>query len=209
MGQLNVEHIVGTNFLIRPDGVADFVTARSEAGVVGVPLTDMRTWDALATNVVGTAGNDDLALVTGTPGTNAPSIQTGDLKNAGATTRKVGFEFKVPEWYIPGSTITLSMEGGMTTTVASASCTVDCNAYVEDYANNDGTMSGDLCATAAQSINSLTFATVSFVIDDDATGYVIAPGDVLQFILSIACNDSGTGTAVIGTLRDIRVTFSE
>jgi hypothetical protein len=92
--------------------------------------------------------------------------------------------------------------------VASVSCTVDCNAYVEDYANNDGTMSGDLCATAAQSINSLTFATCSFVIDDDATGYVIAPGDVLQFILSVACNDSGTGTAVIGTLRDIRVTFS-
>lgn len=171
---------------------------------VRVPLTDCHQWDDLAVNVRAAGVNDDLGLVTGTPGTSQPSLQTGDVK-ATNSTRKAGFLLKVPADYKAGGTLTLRVFAGMVTTIADTSCTVDIQAWVPDYANGDGTVSTDLCETAAQDINSLTFANKDFVIDDDQAGHALAPGDVIQVVLSIIYNDGATGTAVIGCVRDIQL----
>lgn len=153
-------------------------------------------WDAPSTvAVAATAANDDLAVVYNTFLTAGPTIESGDLKNAGATTRKVGFEFTVPVEYVAGETMTLRINAGMKTTVASVSATVD--AQVARRA----APTVDICATNAASINSLTAADKDFTL----TPTNLVPGDILDVVLSVAVNDSGTGTAVIGQINTIKV----
>jgi hypothetical protein len=163
-----------------------------------VNLVDLRVWDAMQTNLPGTAANDDLALVGGTLGTGAPTIQAGDLKAAGATTRYARFSVAIPECYEDGETLNLVLSAGMTTTVADTSCTVDVQAYLHDKI---GGVSADLCATSAQSINSLTFADKSFSI----TETTLVRGGVLDVRVAITCTDAATGTAVIPTIANIDV----
>lgn len=164
--------------------------------VFPVAFTDLRVWDALQTNLPGTAATDDLALIGGTFGTAPPMIQAGDLKAAGATTRYARFQVALPECYDAGETITLNLSAGMKTTVADTSCTVDVEAYKLDKISGIGS---DLCATAAQSINSLTFATKTFTI----TASGLTAGAVLDVRIAIACNDAATGTAVTPTIAAI------
>ena len=161
-----------------------------------VVLTDLRVWDALQTNLPGTAANDDLALIGGTLGSAAPMIQAGDLKAAGATTRYARFSVPIPECYEDGETLNIVISAGMTTTVADTSCTVDVQAYLHDKV---GGVSADLCATSAQSINSLTFADKSFSI----TETTLVRGGVLDVRVAITCTDAATGTAVIPTIANI------
>lgn len=163
-----------------------------------IPLTDFRVWDAMATVLPGTSATDDLALIGGTFGTNSPTIQTSDLKNAGATTRYARVLFNIPHEYVAGQTVTIRVHGGMKTTVASASATVDVECYLSD--DEEG-ISADLCTTAAQSINSLTDADLDFAI----TSTSIAPGDTLDIRIAVAVNDSATGTAVIGQIGAVTV----
>lgn len=159
---------------------------------VKIPLEDFRVWNAYATLLTGTANADDLELNGGTFGTSHPSIQTGDLKNAGATTRYARVVVNLPYSYVAAQTVKVRLSAGMLTTVASASATVDVEAYRHD---GDTTLTGsDICATAAQSCNSLTFANLDFVI----TATTLQPGDSLDLRIAIAVNDSATGTAVIG-----------
>src|SRR5690349_17053811 len=54
--------------------------------VFPIPWEAWRVWDALHTNLPGTSAADDLALVGGTFGAASPSIQTYDVKAAGAQT---------------------------------------------------------------------------------------------------------------------------
>lgn len=159
-----------------------------------VPVGQLRVWDAPSTvAVAATASSDDLAVVYNMFLTAGPTVETGDLKNAGATTRKVGFEFVLPPEYVSGETITLRINAGMKTTVASVSATVD--AQVARRA----APTVDVCATAAQSINSLDAANKDFTI----TPTDCVPGDILDVVLSVAVNDSGTGTAVIGQINSV------
>lgn len=161
-----------------------------------VNLTTLRIWDAFHTNLPGTAATDDLALIGGTFGTAPPLIQAGDLKAAGATTRYARFSFTLPECYDEGETVTLIISAGMKTTIADTSCTVDVECYRHDKISG---ISADLCATAAQSINSLTFADKSFTI----TPTSLEKGDVLDIRIAIACNDAATVTAVTPTIANI------
>lgn len=163
-----------------------------------VPLPSGYTWDAAATNVPAAAANDDLGLVTGTPGSAAISLQTGDLKNAGATTRKVGFTVVIPPEYVAGETAVLRISGGMISTVASATATVDVECWKSD---EDATAGADICATSAQSINSLTFADKDFTL----TPTTLAPGDILEIVISVAVTDSATASAVIGCIGAIKL----
>jgi hypothetical protein len=159
-----------------------------------VPFKDLRVWDAPSTvAVAATAASDDLAVVYNTFLTASPSVESGDLKNSGATTRKVGFEFTVPAEYVAGETITLRVNAGMKTTVASVSATVDFQVA------RRAAPTVDVCATNAQSINSLVAANLDFTI----TPTNVVPGDVLEVVCSVAVNDSGTGTAVIGKINSI------
>ena len=168
-----------------------------------IPLTAMRVHDAMATVLPGTAATDDLGLDSGTIGTEHPHLTAGDLKAAGATTRHARFLVPIPAEYDTAETVLLRVYAGMLTTVADTSCTVDAVCYKAD---GDTTVSADLCATAATTMNSLTFANVDFTI----TSTALVPGDWLDIRLSITCTDAATGTAVepvIGTVQllcDIR-----
>lgn len=159
----------------------------------GIPFSLFRVWDALNTNLPGTAASDDLGYITGTFGSAGPSVRTSDLKNTTGTQR-ARFEFHLPQEYQDGETVKLNILCGMITTVASSSATIDIEVY--KVSATDGTIGSDLCATAAQSINSLTAAEKEFEIT--ATGLVA--GDKLDIRITIAITDSATGTAVIGCI---------
>lgn len=159
--------------------------------VFAIPWTDFRVWDALATNLPGTAANDDLALDGGTWATNTPCLTAGDVKaTSTAASRYARFQFQLPVEYDAGASVTLRLHAGMKTTVADQSCTVDAVVYKSDQ---EAGLGADLCATAAQSMNSLTDADLDFTITP--TG--LTAGDVLDIRLDINYHDDATGTAVI------------
>jgi len=158
-----------------------------------IKISDLRVWDSPSTNaVVDTAANDDLAVVYNTFGTLPPTIESGDGK-AATVTRKVGFQFTVPPEYVAGQTITARINAGMKTTVADTSATVDLEV------TRQAAPTADICATAAQSINSLTAANKDFTI----TPTTVIPGDVLDCVVTIATVDAATATAVIGKINSI------
>lgn len=185
-----------TTAKIADDAVTRAKLDQEDLALYPVPLTALRTWDAMAVNLPGTAATDDLALVTGTIATDAPTVRTSDLKNAGATTQYASFLVPLPVEYQSAETVQIRVRAGMETTVASASATVDLQVYEID---GNGGVSADLCATAAQSINSLTEANRDFSI----TSTDLVAGDVLHVRVAVAVNDSGTGTPVIGKICNI------
>lgn len=173
--------------------------ARRPSSVAPVPPHKFRTWDALHTNLPATPASDDLGLVTGTWGTDAPYLGTGDLKAAGATTRRAAALVAVPYDFEPNATLSLRARAGMKTTVAGTSATVDVEAWKLDP---DGTLgSADLVSTSAQSINSLTVAEKTFALDSSE----LEPGDVLYVRVSVTVTDGATGTAVIGAVTGFDV----
>ena len=118
-------------------------------------------------------------------------LATADLKNAGATNNYARGRFTLPPEYETGQTVKIRLRAGMKTTVASASATVDVEAFISD---KFGAVSGgDLVTTAATTCNSLTPGDKDF----DLTATNLAPGVTIDFRITSAVNDSGTGTAVI------------
>ena len=161
-----------------------------------IPFTELRVHDALHTVLPGTAATDDLGLVGGTHGTDAPMVQAGDLKAAGSITRYARFLTVLPAEYDDDETIQIRATCGMQTTVADTSCTIDVAAYSLD---KDGTISADLCATVATDMNSLTAASKDFTITDAN----LVSGSILDVLITIACNDGATGTAVIPSIYSL------
>lgn len=168
--------------------------------VYTIPLTQFRVWDAMQTNLPGTAATDDLALIGSTTfGTNSLRISAGDLKAAGATTRRMRALIQLPAEYVAGQTVTLRLYAGMETTVADTTATVDVEAYLTDY---EGAVSGsDLVTTAATSINSTTFSAKDFQL----TATSLTAGDWLDVRISVAVNDAATGTAVDAAIGYVRL----
>lgn len=158
-----------------------------------VPFELFRVWNAYETVLPGTSASDDLGLYGGTFATGSQLIRTYDVKNAGAVTLYARVRAALPAEYDAGQTITLRLKCGMVTTVASVSATVDVEAY---KVNSEGGIGSDLCATSATTINSLTYANKDFTITE--TGLVA--GDVFDIRITVAVNDSGTGTAVIAAI---------
>lgn len=182
---------------------ADADIARSKIGQdtlakFVIPWEAFRVWDAYATNLPGTSATDDLGLIGGTFGTNSPTIQTSDLKAAGATTRYARFSVALPPEYDDGETVQLRVHCGAKTTVADTSMTIDVECYESD--KEEG-ISADLCTTAATSCNSLTLADKDFTI----TPTSLASGDVLDIRLTMAVNDAASGTAVIGIIGSVEL----
>lgn len=157
-----------------------------------VPWASLRVWDAAATNLPATSASDDLGLYGGTFASATPKISTGDVKAAGCT-RYARFQFQIPAEYDAGASVTLRAHAGMTTTVADTSALLDVECYKSD---REAGLGSDLCATAAQSINSLTDADKDFVITP--TG--LSAGDVLDIRLTIVVVDAATGAAVIADI---------
>jgi len=194
---------IANTFLQLPDGVITSNTIASNAEILHTQLrqralqsfpvnpTQYRVWDANHTNAVGTAASDDLALTTAALTGSGASylLSAGDCKNLGATTRRVAFFMPIPANYEDGETIQFRIRTKMETTVASASCTVDLEAFV---VSTGTTVGSDIVTISATTMNSLTAVDKAFVIDVST----VNPSDVLQCRLSIACDDTGTATAV-------------
>jgi hypothetical protein len=163
-----------------------------------VPLTCFRVWDAVSSLLPATGSSDDLGLYTGTAGSGAANkIKSGDVKAAN-TTRKARVLIPIPDDYESGETVNVVVLAGMDTTVSDTTCTVDVNAY---QVGVDGTVGSDICATSAQSINSLTYAEKTFSITADD----LDPGDMLDVQITVACVDGATGTAVIPVVARVRL----
>lgn len=160
-----------------------------------VSFTDLRVFDAMHTVLSGTSSADDLALATGTPGTDALVVTTGDVKTL-TVGRKAAFELRVPDNYEAGQSFQIRIRAGMKTTIADGSATVDLNVYKPV---GDGLVGSDLCATAATSINSLTASDKDFTV----TASSLSPGEKLLCIVTLAVTDTATATAVIGQIYSI------
>lgn len=160
-----------------------------------VLLTDGRVHDSGA-HLPTTAASDDLGIGVGTIGTGEFYLTTSDAK-ATTVTQNARYQMQVPYDYDAGETFQLIVNAGMNTTVSDGTATVDLEVYKSDL---DGTVGSDLCATAAQSINSLTAADKTFTV----TAASLNPGDLLDVRVTIAITDSATGTAVIGRVNSIR-----
>lgn len=160
--------------------------------------TDWRVWDAMQTNLPGTAATDDLAIVGGTFGTASPSLQTGDLKAAGSTTRYARCTFQLPHNYVAGETVTIRAKAGMLTTVADTAATIDFAAY---RSNDESGIGSDLVTTSATTINSLTLANKDFTV----TPTTLNPGDTLDIRMAVLVNDAATATAVTGIVGSVEV----
>lgn len=154
-----------------------------------------RVWDAMGTVLPSTSSSDDLGFYGGTAGTDFPYIGTGDVKAAGAVSRKARCVVCLPPEYVAGESIYIRAIAGMITTAADNTATIDFSVYAGD---NDGTpdATGDRVSTAATSINSTTFANKDFTID----GTNLAPGSWLDITMTIATNDAATATAVIAAV---------
>lgn len=159
-----------------------------------IPFETWRVWDAYGTVIPGTSAADDLGLYAGTFGTGVPYVATYDVKNAGAVTLRSRFRAQLPPSYVAGETVKVRFVGGMITTVASASATVDLEAY--KTAKTNLITGSDLVTTSATTINSLTFANKDFVVTPTA----LTAGDWLDCRVTVAVNDSATGTAVIAAI---------
>lgn len=149
---------------------------------------DFRVWDAFQTVLPSPAAADDLGITTGTWGTANPYLTSRDLNALGATTGYARTLFQLPPEYVSSGACSVRFAAGMLTAVASVSATVDVEIF---KMNRDTLVSGsDLVSTAAQSINSLTFANYSFTV----TPTSLAPGDLLDIRVAIAAN-SATGSS--------------
>lgn len=156
-----------------------------------IPLTHLRTWDALATNLPATAANDDLALITGTPGTDAPCVKGADI--GGTTgTYKAGFLWSLPAEYSADDDVKVRINANMQVICAGsgAASTIDVSAY------RTAAPTVDICATAAQSINSATAADKDFVLTDTD----LAPGEMLFIVITAAATDGDNSAANINAV---------
>lgn len=198
-GEIDVSN--GT-LTLKDDQIARAKLTREDLAEVAIPLHQARVHDNLTALLPQTAATDDLAFIEGTWTSDAPTIQTSDADNT-TVTQKCRFIIPITNDYIEGETITVRVRAGMLTTIASASATLDLEAYVWD---GDGSVGSDLGVDGAKDINSLTIAAKDFPIN--ATS--IVHGDVLDMVLTIAITDASAGSANTGViskvaiLRDIR-----
>lgn len=133
----------------------------------------------------------NLGLVAGTHGTHSPTLQGTDFGGTTATeTARTTIE--IPADYVAGGDLTLTFHAGVLTTVSDNLATLDVQAYEPD---GEAGVSADLCATAAQSINSLTMAAKAFTI----TGTALEPGDVLDVEITTVGTDGGN----LGVMKTI------
>jgi len=193
---------VGDFLTVEGSGSGKFVVAASSSTAeYKIGLLSARTHDALATNLPGTAANDDMGLITGTPGTDAPTLQGVDFGGA-STDEKAAFEVVLPASYRAGAAVTLRVKAGMLTTVSDGTATVDVEAWKDA---GDGSVGSDICATAAQSINSLTMADKDFTITP--TGLVA--GDKLIVRLSFGGSDTGNLGVMIPEIQAVALRIGD
>lgn len=184
----------GTRFGASFNGFATTEQRQTDNVTYPIPWGDWRKdGSSYATDLPGTSSGTDLGLYSGTFGTSQPSIRTYDVKAAGALSLKARAAVALPDRYVAGQTVTISLNAGMVTTVADTTCTVLVEAY---RIGKDDSIGSQICPTGALSMNTLGSATKSFTI----TAATLNPGDVLDVRITIAVNDAATATSVIAAI---------
>lgn len=157
-----------------------------------IPFTSCKVWNTPTTNLPAVAADDDAALVVGTPGTHALTIQ--GLDPGGATTAsKFTFEFTVPPEYVAAGTAAIRVKGKTTTSAADNACTIDFNVYRDA---GDGTVGADIMASGPFSINNTT----AVQSDMSITSSTLLPGDKIIVVGTIDGVDAGNAAAIVPTL---------
>lgn len=165
--------------------------------IFNVPFERWRIHDSVNTNLPGTAAGDDLALIAGAHGTGGWYLETADGAIAN-TTWNARQLIRVPPTWGAGESLSLTVYGGMNTTVSDTTATIDLSAYKMDRAG--GLSGSELVTTAAQSCNDLTAAEFTFALNVST----ISAGDLIDLKLSAAINDAATGTVVKVRIGDVR-----
>lgn len=166
-----------------------------------IPMAAYRVWDAMATNLPGTAANDDLGLSTGTFGTSTVSLITRDCKAVGSNV--VGYarvQVPVPPSYVAGEAISLVVTGYMVDGTPSQSAELDAQVY------NTAAPTVDICATSAYDMLAVVAATdKTFTI----TPTNVSAGQLLDIRLSMAIDDTdGSGTTMVMAITKAVVKFT-
>jgi hypothetical protein len=159
-----------------------------------IPLDQWRKTDSnYGVSLAATAANT-LGYTSGAFGVGSPYVQTeNEDDNDSAVSHQARCGFGLPPEYADGEAVKMRFFAGMITTVADVTATIDIQVVESNKAAGGG--GADLCATAATTINSLTFATVDFTI----TSADLIAGDLLDIEVTIAINDAtATSTNVIG-----------
>lgn len=181
--------IVPDNFLTQDDH------KQVDNVVWPIELTRCKTHDSIDVNLPAAAADDDMGLVTGTPGTNAITLKGVDFGGT-STDEACAFVFALPVEYVDGQSVTVRAHAGMLTTVSDGTATLDCSVWSDD---GDGTVSADLCATAATTINSVTLADIDFTITPTA----LNSGDLLHVQLSFGGSDTANAGVMIPTITKL------
>jgi hypothetical protein len=157
---------------------ADLV--QDDGAIYDIPFFRMRKTTGAV--LAGAGDTTNLGEAWGTPGTDVPYL-VGTACNGAAQTETARFQFELPAEYTPGESITVRVHAHVDTTPLTVSATVDVECFQGDKEKNAG---ADICATAAQDINSATWADKDFTITP--TGLVA--GDILDIYITAAGDDT-------------------
>lgn len=160
-----------------------------------IPWVDFRVWDAMQTNLPGTAANDDLALIGGTWATASPMIQSSN-PTGGTVTQYARFQFEFPPEYDAGQRVYVRCRAKVAV-ACQVSNTLDVVAYEGD---KEGGIGADLCTTAAQTLTT-SFANYDFVL----TPTNLTAGDILDARLHVALDDTGGAHAGIVSIGKVAI----
>lgn len=150
---------------------------------IGLPLLMWRDDDGQPMAAAASAGKFGQSV--GGWGTGGIML-VGELANANTKTDQAFFELVLPQNYETGTDLTVVVQARVGAALNTAA-TLDFEAYLSD---ENGGVGSDLCATAAQSVNSATWAEYSFTI----TGTTLAPGRTVELYMQGVANDSGGTT---------------
>ncbi len=150
-----------------------------------IPFDTLVKWDDWTANLPGAAGTDDLGVIEGTIGTDAPQIE--GLDSGGTTVLGyMRFQFPVPVEYVNGQTINVEVRALMKV-VSDDVAAVDLVCY------RQAAKTVDINPTAAISINSATAANKTFVL----TPTNVVSGDLLDIRISLGATDAGNAADFI------------
>lgn len=169
----------------------------AETKVIAIPLTSIRKNADLAVNLPAAPDATNVGLVTGTPGTHAPTLQGTDPGGGVDPTEKFAFEFTLPPEYVDNGAVAIRVKGLTATTIASVSSTIDFNVYLD---GRDGTVGADIMASAAFSINNTTAVSSDMTI----TASTLTAGSkiiVVGTMASVDVGDAGVMTPTIQALE--------
>jgi hypothetical protein len=196
-GDLDVTGTLTVGSMVLPDNaVRTNATVQAGANIAysklaqrvlaSIPLKieDWRIHDdprAVLPNAAG--GSDDLYFDDGTWGTNAWLVKSDDSGQT-SITQRAAQSIRLPFEYEDGETVTIRIPCAMQV-VSDGTATIDVECYASD---GDGTLSADLCATAAQSMNSTDWANKDFTI----TPTTLTASMVLFVRITVAIVDTNT-----------------